>query len=188
LTPPVPSLRTTMNMDIRRRLQRISLLLTDIDGVLTDGSIHSAEDGTEVRVWNVRDGFGYRLLRESGLAVRTGWITGRGSPLLRRRARELGVGILRQRVDVKRDVWDGVLRAAGVTAVQTAYVGDDWLDIPLLRRAGLAVCPADAPVEVRRHAHLVTRAPGGGGVMREVIELLLRARGVWERVYRAHAR
>lgn len=177
-----------MKRDLERRLQRVALLLSDIDGVLTDGTIHTAEDGTEVRIWNVRDGFGYRILREAEIGVRTGWITGRGSPLLRKRARALGVDLLWQRVAVKRDVWDEILREAGVSAAQIAYIGDDWLDIPLLRRAGLAICPADAPETVRRYAHLVTRAPGGRGVIREVIEMLLRARGVWHRVYQMHAR
>ena len=181
-------MRTVSRNTVHQRLRRITLLLSDVDGVLTDGSIYVSERGTEVRVWNVRDGFGYRILRESGLPVRTGWITGRGSPLLRRRARELGIDLLLERVHVKRDVWEDVLRRAGASAAQTAYIGDDWLDVPLLRRAGVAVCPADAPPEVRRHAHIVTRAPGGGGVVREIIEMLLRARGVWEKVYGAHAR
>ena len=108
--------------------------------------------------------------------------------MLRRRARELGIDLLLQRVHVKRDVWEDVLHRAGASAVQTAYIGDDWLDIPLLRRAGVAVCPADAPPEVRRHAHIVTRTPGGKGVVREVVEMLLRARGVWGKVYGVHAR
>jgi 3-deoxy-D-manno-octulosonate 8-phosphate phosphatase (KDO 8-P phosphatase) len=171
---------------VLRRARRIRLLLMDVDGTMTDGGIRllSAPDGTvsEMVVFHSQDGVALNLLRRSG--VRTGMITGRGSASVTQRARELGVEFVAQHIHEKRPAFEDILSRASVSAEETAYVGDDLPDLVILERVGLAVAVANATADVKRQAHYVTRARGGDGALREVVELLLRAQGKWRELYR----
>jgi len=163
---------------IDQRASRIKLLLMDCDGVLTDGRLMLLENGDEQKLFNVRDGQGLVLLRRMG--VQTGIISGRRSSFVDLRARELAINYLRQGSGDKVKDFDELLAESGLEASAVAFVGDDLGDIPLLRRAGLAVAVADAVAEVRAVAHYVTQLPGGHGAVREAIELILKAQDRWD--------
>ena len=162
---------------IERRASRIKLLLMDCDGVLTDGRLWLTEDGDEQKSFNSRDGLGLSLLHRAGL--KSGIITGRASKAVTRRAQELGVEFLRQGDSHKIEAFEQVLQQAGVDEDEVAFVGDDLPDIPIMKRAELAVAVADAEEEARLVAHYVTRAKGGRGAVREVVELILKSQGRW---------
>jgi 3-deoxy-D-manno-octulosonate 8-phosphate phosphatase (KDO 8-P phosphatase) len=163
--------------DIERRASHIKLLLMDCDGVLTDGRLWLTEDGDEQKSFNTKDGLGLDLLHRAGL--KSGVISGRTSKPLARRARELGVEFVRQGDPNKVEAFEEVLRLAGVEEDEVAFIGDDLTDIPLMQRAELAVAVADAVEETRSVAHYVTRAEGGRGAAREVIEMILKSQGLW---------
>ncbi|HEU5411164.1 MAG TPA: HAD hydrolase family protein [Candidatus Acidoferrales bacterium] len=167
---------------VRRRAKKIRLLLMDVDGVLTNGTVclQAFPDGNvaELKVFNAHDGAGVKLASIVGL--RSGMITGRNSPATAQRAHEMGVEFVFQGQARKTAAYEEILRRAGVKDEETAYIGDDLPDLPLLKRAGLAVAVGDAVIEVKRAAHYITRANGGGGAAREVVELILKAQGRWE--------
>ncbi|MGI9067236.1 MAG: KdsC family phosphatase [Pyrinomonadaceae bacterium] len=162
---------------IQRRASRIKLLLMDCDGVLTDGRLWLTGDGDEQKSFNTHDGLGLHLLHRAGL--KSGIISGRKSSGVERRARELAIDFVRQGDPDKIEAFEDVLRLAGVDESEVAFVGDDLTDIPLMQRSELAVAVADAVEEARSVAHYVTRAEGGRGAVREVIELILKAQGRW---------
>jgi 3-deoxy-D-manno-octulosonate 8-phosphate phosphatase (KDO 8-P phosphatase) len=176
---------TTVKDEITRRAARVKLLLLDCDGVLTDGRITLLGDGDEQKSFHTRDGHGLVLLHRAGL--QSGVISGRTSSALERRARDLGIGHLRQGTHDKIVEFREVLAAAGVSEDETAFVGDDVTDIPLMRRCALAVAVADATDDTRAHAHYVTRLAGGFGAVREVCELILKAQGRWDELMRRYA-
>ena len=153
----------------------IKLLLLDVDGVLTDGTIVYTEDGGESKGFNTRDGFGLRMLQDSGVDV--GLITARTSEAVRRRAEDLGFAHVYQGRKDKNRVYEEILQTTGLRPLHTAYMGDDWLDLPLLGRVGLAAAPADAVPEVRKRVNYVCRQNGGRGAVREICDLILEARG-----------
>jgi len=156
----------------------IRLLLLDCDGVLTDGGVTWTEDGVEQKTFNIRDGLGIRLWQRAG--GRVGIVTGRSSRVVDWRARELGIDFIRQGVGDKLAVVAELLASCNLDWSAAAYVGDDLPDLPVVRRVGLGVAVADACPELRQAAAVVTTLPGGRGAVRELVELLLRARGVWE--------
>jgi 3-deoxy-D-manno-octulosonate 8-phosphate phosphatase (KDO 8-P phosphatase) len=168
--------------EFAKRARRLRLLLFDVDGVLTDGRIYllSMADGTaqEMKVFHSHDGAALKLARIMGL--RTGIITGRDSAATARRAREARVEFVSQNQAKKLPAYEEILRLAGLTDDEVAYMGDDLPDLPLLSRVGLAAAPANAALEVKRVAHYVARLRGGEGAAREVVEAILRARGVWQ--------
>jgi 3-deoxy-D-manno-octulosonate 8-phosphate phosphatase (KDO 8-P phosphatase) len=170
--------------EVERRASRVRLLLLDCDGVLTDGRITLVEGGEEVKSFHTRDGHGLVLLRLAGLDI--GIISGRSSDAVERRARELGIAYVRQGVHDKVAVFEEMLASAGVAEAEVCYVGDDVVDIPLMRRAGLAAAVADATAETHAAAHYVTRLPGGFGAVREVCELILKAQGRWDEIMRPY--
>ena len=170
--------------DVLRRAARVKLLLLDCDGVLTDGRITLTADGDEEKSFHTRDGHGLVLLHRAGL--QSAVISGRTSSALERRARDLRIPHLRQGTWDKIVEFREVLAAAGVAEDETAVVGDDVTDIPLMRRAVLAVAVADATADTRAHAHYVTRLPGGFGAVREVCELILRAQGRWDELMKRY--
>jgi 3-deoxy-D-manno-octulosonate 8-phosphate phosphatase (KDO 8-P phosphatase) len=163
--------------EVERRAAGVKLLLLDCDGVLTDGRITLVEGGDEQKSFHTRDGHGLVLLHRAGL--RSGIISGRSSRIVAARAAGLGMTYVRQGAPDKLKVFGELLNEAGVEPSEVAYVGDDVADIPLMRRAGLAVAVADAAEETRACAHHVTRLPGGFGAVREVCELILKAQGRW---------
>ena len=157
------------------RAKKIQLLLLDVDGVLTDGTIVYTEGGGESKGFNTQDGFGLRLLQDSGVDV--GLITARTSEAVKRRATDLGFAHLYQGRKDKTAVYEEILDQTGLQPLQTAYMGDDWLDLPLLGRVGLSAAPANSVIEVKRWVHYVCEQSGGRGAVREFCELILEGRG-----------
>jgi len=164
-------------ISVERRASHIKLLLMDCDGVLTDGRLWLTDDGDEQKSFNTKDGLGLALLRRAGL--RSGIITGRKSLGVERRAQELGIEFLRQGDEQKTAAFEEVLQLAGVNEDEVAFIGDDLSDIPLMRRAEFAVAVADAVDEAQAVAHYITRAEGGRGAVREVVEIILKSQGRW---------
>jgi YrbI family 3-deoxy-D-manno-octulosonate 8-phosphate phosphatase len=171
--------------DLDRRLARVQLLLLDVDGVLTDGGVTWNNQGIESKTFHIRDGLGLRAWQKAG--GRTGIVTGRSSHVVQLRAEELGIDFVRQGVDDKLAAATGLLAECGVTWEQTAFVGDDLPDLPVVSRCGVGVAVADACPELLAAASLVTRLPGGRGAVREVIERMLKARGTWDAIVARYA-
>jgi len=170
--------------ELNLRASRIRLLLMDVDGVMTDGRLFyvPGPDGAmvETKGFNAQDGIALQWANWMGLE--TGAISGRDSPALTTRARQCRMKYVYQGHIEKIPVYEEILAAAGVGDQETAFIGDDLTDAPILARVGLAAAPANARPEVKRLAHLVTAAPGGDGAVREVIEVVLRAQGKWEQI------
>jgi len=166
--------------------KEIQLLLLDVDGVLTDGSILYGNGGTELKAFNIKDGFGIRLLREAGVEV--GIITARRSEAVERRAQDLKLAHVYQGVGNKLEAFAEILAKQKLAPQQVAYMGDDWLDLPLLSRVGLAATVADGVAEVKDVAHYVTRQAGGRGAVRELCELILEAKGLREELLARYLR
>ncbi len=168
-----------MTKQLRDRARKVKLLLMDVDGVMTDGGIYyvPGRNGRliETKAFHSRDGLGLRLAQRAGL--RTGVISGRGSPVLEHRVREMGIEFLEQNALEKLEPYERILRRAGLRDDQVCYVGDDLVDLPVLKRVGLAVGVADGHPLLRHHVHFLTRSEGGRGAVREVIELILAAQG-----------
>lgn len=171
--------------DLERRLARVQLLLLDVDGVLTDGGVTWSNEGVEAKTFHIRDGLGLRLWQRSG--CRAGIVTGRSSHVVQLRAEELGIGIVRQGVDDKLEAAAAIVAECGLSWEQTAFMGDDLPDLPVVMRSGVGLAVADACPEVRAAAALVTALPGGRGAVREAIERMLRARGSWEAIVARYA-
>jgi 3-deoxy-D-manno-octulosonate 8-phosphate phosphatase (KDO 8-P phosphatase) len=171
--------------DLDRRLARVQLLLLDVDGVLTDGGVTWNNQGIESKTFHIRDGLGLKLWQRAG--GRTGIVTGRSSHVVQLRAAELGIGIVRQGVEDKLDSTAAILAETGLAWEETAFIGDDLPDLPVIARAGVGIAVADACSEVRAAAAVVTQLPGGRGAVREAVERLLRARGSWEAIVARYA-
>ena len=170
----------SISRNVRSKARNIKLLLLDVDGVLTDGGIYIDDRGIETKRFDVRDGQGITLLRRAGIEV--GFVTGRSSKLVRVRARELGVSIIYQGVGNKADAYQRIKQKSRLEDESVAYVGDDIADVPILRRAGLAIVVRDAWYGVRPYADYVAQAEGGRGAVREVCELLLKAQDLWKKL------
>ena len=171
--------------DLDRRLARVQLLLLDVDGVLTDGGVTWNNQGIESKTFHIRDGLGLKLWQRAG--CRTGIVTGRSSHVVQLRAGELGIGIVRQGVEDKLETAAAILAETGLSWEETAFIGDDLPDLPVIARCGAGIAVADACAEVRAAAALVTTLPGGRGAVREAIERMLRARGGWEAITARYA-
>lgn len=178
--------RLAADIQLARRAAAVRLLVLDVDGVLTDGRITYGASGEELKSFHVRDGLGLRLLREAG--VRLAILSGRRSPAVERRARELGIDPCLQAVEDKGAALDALLELLEVPASAVACIGDDLPDLPLMFRCGLAVTVPEAPAPLRQRAHFVTSAPGGGGAVRELCELVLTAQGRWQALLAGYAR
>lgn len=174
--------------DVLARARKIKLFLMDVDGTLTDGGVclisavtvdaSAPATVTEMKVFNAQDGQGLSLAHTMG--IQTGFITGRHSPAVAQRAKELKVAFVYLGQATKTEAFDECIEKAGVTEDEVAYMGDDLPDIPLARRAGLAVCVANGAPELEAVCHYKTRRLAGRGTAREVIELILKAQGRWE--------
>jgi 3-deoxy-D-manno-octulosonate 8-phosphate phosphatase (KDO 8-P phosphatase) len=167
---------------LKKRAARIEILLMDVDGTMTDGSVTllSQADGSalEIKTFDAHDGQGLTLARSAGL--RTGCITGRESAALLRRANEMKMEFIYMKQPLKMPAYEQILQKAGAADSAVAYVGDDLPDIPLMQRVGLAVAVGDAVPEVKKAAHYTTRALAGHGAVREAVELILKSKGIWE--------
>lgn len=168
--------------EVDARARKIRLFLMDVDGTITDGSVNliSLPEGgvAEMKAFNSQDGMGLKLAHTMG--IRTGFITGRKSPAVSQRAQELNVEFVYLGQQTKMAAFDECLQKAGVLAEEVAYMGDDLPDMPVAKRAGLAVAVADAAKELKAVSHYITHSPGGKGTAREVVELILKAQGRWE--------
>lgn len=172
--------------NVLARARAVRLVILDVDGILTDGRIIYGTGGIELKAFDVRDGHGVKLFQRMGL--RTAILTGRTSDIVARRAEELGIADVIQGARDKLVPYRELLARHGLTDAQVACLGDDVTDLPLFARAGLAVAVPGAAPEARAAAHYVTRRPGGRGAVREVLDLILQAQGLWDQVlarYRA---
>lgn len=158
--------------------ETIELILSDVDGVLTDGRIVWDNQGVESKAFHIRDGMAIHLWKRAGHQF--GLITSRSSRIVQQRATELDITIVRQGVEDKLSVAKEIMQELGIESHQVCYVGDDLPDIPLLRGVGLGVATADAAPEARDAAHYTAKTPGGNGVLREIIEMILKRQKRWE--------
>lgn len=165
---------------MEEKLKNIKLLLLDVDGILTDGSIVINDRGEETKAFHVRDGHGLKLVQRAG--VRVGLLTGRESNVVAHRANELGIDLVIQGAKDKLEKFEEILKRENLSPEQVAYLGDDLIDLPVLRRSGFSATAADGVIEVREAVDYVSSLPGGKGVVREVCELVLRANGSWDQV------
>lgn len=165
--------------DVLTRAAKIGLVLLDVDGVLTDGRLILGDDGQEYKAFSSQDGHGLKMLARHGVAV--GVITGRTSRVVEHRVRDLGIRCLYQGCVEKLPVYRQLLEELKLAPEQSAFVGDDVVDLPIMINVGLAVAPRDAHPLVRQHAHWTTPSPGGRGCVRELCELILFAHGRYER-------
>jgi 3-deoxy-D-manno-octulosonate 8-phosphate phosphatase (KDO 8-P phosphatase) len=169
-----------MNKEIEEKARRIKLLILDVDGVMTDGSIILDNDGNELKRFHVRDGHGIKMLQRAGIKV--GIITGRKSKVVEIRAEELGITEVYQKVYKKSDVYEKLIEKYQCEDENVAFMGDDIVDQELFKRAGLTAAPADAEDDAKKWADLVTDRKGGRGAVREFIDLILKSTGLREKV------
>ena len=172
--------RMSFSEDLLIRARRVRLFICDVDGVLTDATV-SMGGGAETKVFHIRDGLGLRLLQTEA-SIRVGWVSARPSEATIQRAQDLKIDFLHQSSGPKVAAIETWLRETNITWDEVLYMGDDWVDLAALKRAGLAIAPADAIEEARHIAHWVTQKPGGHGAVREATDLLLKAQGHWQRM------
>lgn len=164
--------------EILERARKVKLLMLDCDGVLTDGRIILLPGGDETKAFDIKDGHAMRMAPRAGLPIAI--ISGNTSSAVRARARDLEVAHLHEGAWMKLEPYEKILSEEGLVDEEVCFVGDDVVDIPVLRRAGLAIAVRDAVEEVKQFSHLVTRRRGGRGAVREVIELILKAQNKWD--------
>lgn len=172
-------------MNWQEKARSIELILSDVDGVLTDGGILYDNEGIEVKKFHIRDGLGIRLWRRAGYQF--GVVTARNSHIVQLRAKELGIEIIRQGKESKWPVVEEVMKQYSLTTKQVCFIGDDLTDLAAIKRVGLGVAVADGAPEVRSAASLVTLARGGTGAVRELIEVILRSKNMWDDIVKSYA-
>ncbi len=165
---------------MKERLKNIRCLLMDVDGVLTDGKLHFTSDGQEFKTFDVQDGHGISMANRAGLLL--GLVSGRPSKATEKRAADLGVNIVKQATVNKMDMVEEIKREHNLRDEEIAFIGDELVDLPVLRRVGLAIAVPNAVDEVKAIAHYTTKRRGGDGAVREVIEMILKAQGSWKSV------
>ncbi|NJD56230.1 MAG: HAD-IIIA family hydrolase [Nitrospirae bacterium] len=168
----------------RARARGIKMLILDVDGVLTDGSIILDDNGNEYKAFHVRDGHGIKMLHKAGVNVAI--ITGRHSKVVERRAQELGITEVFQKCLDKRVAYAQLLKQYSLKNAEVAYIGDDIIDAPIMSLVGLPVAVADAADEARKFALMVTKNRGGRGAVREVTDFILKAKGLWQGMFNAY--
>ncbi len=171
-------------MELRDRALKIKLLLLDVDGVLTDGRLYYTSRGEEIKVFNVRDGLGIKLAQRAG--IRVGVISGRKSKALINRLRELKVDEVHLGYNQKLPILEDMMKRLSISFEEIAFLGDDYVDLPVLRRVGFPMAVLDAPEEIKKHALYITKSRGGHGAVRDAIEFILKLRGQWEEVIRQY--
>lgn len=162
--------------------KNIKLIATDIDGVLTAGEVILLENNEEIKIWNVKDRAAIAYIQKHLPDVKFAWITGRQSKQVTLRARELKIDRLIQSCDDKKEALAGIAADLKINLSQVAYIGDDIIDIGVLKSAGLSVCPADASDDVKQNVLYISAYEGGKGVLREVCEIILKSKGEWDKV------
>ncbi|MGM9540372.1 KdsC family phosphatase [Anaerovibrio sp.] len=171
--------------DALARAARVRLVVMDVDGTLTDGRIYIGPDGEAMKEFSVKDGMGLSMLHKAG--VETAIITGRQSKIVERRAAELNISRVWQGCKDKREAWQRIKDEMQLTDREIAYIGDDLNDLPLLMKAGLACCTADAQPEVKYVSHLISACNGGNGAVRDIVEFILKTQGKWQALVDAFA-
>jgi 3-deoxy-D-manno-octulosonate 8-phosphate phosphatase (KDO 8-P phosphatase) len=175
---------SSKSISVAARLKRIKLFLTDVDGVMTDGTVIMGV-GVELKRYDIQDGLGIVMLRNNG--IKTGWVSARPSEATKARAADLKIDFLAQPTEGKIAAIEPILSSAGLKWEHVCFVGDDVVDIGVFRKVGLAVAVANARSEAKAAAHVVTRAAGGHGAVREIIEKILKAQGKWQATLRFFA-
>jgi 3-deoxy-D-manno-octulosonate 8-phosphate phosphatase (KDO 8-P phosphatase) len=170
--------------EVIEKAKKIRLLLTDVDGVLTDGRIIYDSDGKELKFFHVRDGHGLKLLISNGIEV--GIITGRNSSIVEKRAKELGIKHIFQSVYNKAEVIDKIVALENIETEAIAYVGDDIVDLPAFKKVGFKITVPDAPLEVQKYADYITLNYPGKGAIREICEIILKSKGLWEGIIKSY--
>ena len=173
-----------MKEGTEEKIKKIKMIIFDVDGVLTDGRIIFSSDGAETKFFDVRDGFGIRLALRAGIKIAL--ISGRSCSATTRRAEELGIEDVYQDVHVKTDVFQEILEKHELAAEEICYVGDDLIDLPLMRKVGFPLAVTGAVSDVTAQADYVTRANPGRGAVREVVELILKTQGLWDGVVKRY--
>jgi 3-deoxy-D-manno-octulosonate 8-phosphate phosphatase (KDO 8-P phosphatase) len=176
-----PIVRSTAWNSTIVKAKKVDLLLLDVDGVLTDGTVFYTAEAGEMKGFNTQDGFGLRILQEAGIAV--GLITARSSEAVNKRANDLKLKHIYAGRSDKAAAYAEILAQTGLLPEQTAYMGDDWLDLPVMAKVGCAFAPANAVAEVRQRADYLTERSGGSGAVREVCELILEAKGLLTAIF-----
>jgi 3-deoxy-D-manno-octulosonate 8-phosphate phosphatase (KDO 8-P phosphatase) len=171
------------NTNQTEKLNSIKLLLLDVDGVLTDGSIIYNDKGVETKIFNVKDGFGIRLLMNAGTNV--GIITGRRSEVLYHRCKNLGINLIFDGIQNKAATLDDIIKKTDLPAHKIAFMGDDLPDLTLFKKVGFSIATADAHEALRKTADMVTHQKGGKGAVREVCEKILQTKGLWEDILKS---
>ena len=174
---------SALSQDIAARAKRVRLMVFDVDGVLTDGSLWYGPAGEELKRFHAFDGHGLKMLAASGVACAL--LSGRRSAAVAVRAAELGIADVLQGIEEKRGAFEALLKTKGLSMQDAGFMGDELVDLPVLTRCGFAAAPAEAPEAVRRRAHYVAAAPAGRGAAREVCEVIMRAQGTLERALQA---
>lgn len=167
-----------------KRAKKIKLLIMDVDGVLTDGRIIYTNSGDELKFFDVTDGMGLSLFARAGL--KTAVLTAKGSWIVLKRAKEMHIDRVYQNAVKKDDVFKNILSDFGLLPEEICFIGDDLVDVPVLKKAGLAVAVPNACNEVKKAAHYVTKKEGGRGAVREIIELILKAQGKWDELMKRY--
>jgi 3-deoxy-D-manno-octulosonate 8-phosphate phosphatase (KDO 8-P phosphatase) len=175
-----------LSQEVGERVARLRLMVFDVDGVLTDGTLWYGPRGEELKRFHAFDGHGLKLLAASGVA--SALLSGRTSAAVSARAAELGIAHVLQGIDDKYAAFAGLLKALHLQESQAGFMGDELVDLPVLTRCGFAAAPREAPEAVRSRVHYVARAPAGRGAAREVCELLMRAQGTLERAIQGYLR
>ncbi|MCD4676115.1 MAG: HAD hydrolase family protein [Desulfobacula sp.] len=165
---------------MKSKLANIQLLLLDVDGVLTDGSITYSDSGEQIKSFNSKDGLGLRLLMDSGIGV--GIITGRKSKALEYRCKNLGIKLLFDNIRDKSKALDNITSQTGIVPEKIAFAGDDLIDLPVMKRVGISFCVSDACQDVKNHSDIITSRKGGQGAVREICERILKAQGLWDTI------
>ncbi|MFH0948239.1 MAG: HAD hydrolase family protein [Elusimicrobiota bacterium] len=171
-----------MKKEILDKAKKIKLIATDVDGVLTDGKIVILNSGEELKFWDVYDRFAFTLIRNYAPNVKIAWITGRTSPQVAIRAKEVGVHYLYQKCMDKITAVNEILKKENLSINEIAFIGDDLVDLPVLIRCGFSCCPKNAKKEVKESVDYITDVESGKGVFREVVEIIFRSQGLWEKV------
>jgi 3-deoxy-D-manno-octulosonate 8-phosphate phosphatase (KDO 8-P phosphatase) len=169
-----------MKKDIKEKLKRIKLLILDVDGVMTDGRIIMDDEGHEIKNFNVRDGHGLKILQRYGIKVAI--LTGRQSKVVEHRAKDLEIKDVYQKVFNKKEVFEKILKKHKLSPNEAAFIGDDIVDIPVLRRVGFSIAVADAADVVKKSVDYVAKNRGGRGAIREVCEMILQAQDKWKEI------
>ena len=171
-------------MNIKEKAKRIKFLILDVDGVLTDGKIIYDSEGKEMKFFNVLDGLGIVLLRRAG--IKTAIITAKTSKVVMRRSKDMQVFAVYQNVAKKEKTYKKILKKFKLTDSQVCFIGDELIDLPVLNRAGFSVAVSNAVPEVKRKADYITKRPGGGGAVREVIEIILKSQKKWNEIVKTY--